>query len=174
MKEIWDIYDSNRNLTRRTHYRGDPMGKDDFHLVVHVWIVNSKGEFLISKRTPNKILPNMWECTGGAAVSGDDSLATALKETREELGITLVPKNGQLFKSYKRYLFDTNQFADVWLFRQDVDISSVVLNPEETCDAMWADKVMINQMVNDGSFIGREIVSYLDELFSFCERIICS
>ena len=171
MNEIWDIYDSNRKLTGRTHCRGKPMEEGDFHLVVHVWIVNGKGEFLLSQRTPNKPFPLMWECTGGAAISGDSSLATALKETREELGISLVPENGQLFKSFKQKLLDTNQIVDVWLFCQEVDISSVVLCPEETCDAMWADKASINQMIADGSFIGREIFSYLDELFFFCEKL---
>ena len=163
--EIWDIYDSNRNLTGKTHYRSIRQPDGGYHLVVHVWIMNGKGEFLITKRTSNKIFPGMWECTGGSAVAGDDSLATALKEVKEELGIILNPKNGQVFKSYRREFYNTRDFVDVWLFCEEVDISTVVLEPAETCDAMWADRVLINQMISTGTFIGREIFPYIDELF---------
>ncbi len=42
------------------------MKEGDHHLVVHVWIVNDKGEFLIQKRQSWKEGgPNMWD---GAAV----------------------------------------------------------------------------------------------------------
>jgi len=52
--EIWDVFDSKRNHKGRTHRRADPLQKGDFHLVVHVWLQNSIGEFLISQRALNK------------------------------------------------------------------------------------------------------------------------
>ena len=118
MAELWDVLDENGNKTGRLRERG-PMKKGEYHLVVNVWIMNDKGEFLISKRTPNKPFPNLWECTGGSAITGDDSLVTAIKEVKEELGITLDPKNGQLFKRDIRHFEDgSGDFVDVWLFRQ--------------------------------------------------------
>ena len=112
----------------------------------------------------------MWECSGGSAVAGDGSLATTIKETREELGIVLEPKNGSLFTRYKRDYYDNGDFVDVWLFRQEVDISTVIFNPEETWDAIWADKDKINEMIDQKTFIGRDIFPYIDELFCFCGR----
>ena len=85
MVELWDILDKNGNVTGRVHERGKPMNKGEFHLEVYVWIENDNGEYLISQRSLNKTFPNMWECTGGNAVVGDDSLTTALKEAKEEL-----------------------------------------------------------------------------------------
>lgn len=162
MTELWDILNKNGSKTGRLHTRGQPMAKGDFHLVVHVWIVNKKGEFLISKRTENKTFPLMWECTGGSAVAGDDSLTTAVKEIWEELGIKLAPENGKLFMSIK----GDNHFSDVWVFHQEVDLGDAVFCPDETCDAMWANKDQINQMIKDGTFIGKDIFTYLDELFA--------
>jgi 8-oxo-dGTP pyrophosphatase MutT (NUDIX family) len=169
--EFWDILDDNRNPTGRLHERGKPLGQGENHLVVHVWIMNDSNEFLIAKRTPNKSFPNMWECVGGSAVAGDGSLTTALKETEEELGVTLDPENGKIFKQYKRLCEDCSfggngggDFVDVWLFRQNVDISTVTLCPDETCDVMYAGKDIINRMIDEGTFIGREIFSYIDEL----------
>lgn len=100
MAEFWDIVDEHGNKTGNLHERGKPMQKGEYHLSISIWIFNSKGEFLISKRTPTQIAPNMWETTGGSAIAGEDSRAAALRETSEELGITLIPENGQLFKSY--------------------------------------------------------------------------
>ncbi len=173
MAELWDILDENGHTTGRFHERGKPMQKGECHLFVQIWIMNSKGEFLISRRAPSKIdLGGLWETTGGCAIAGDDSLKTALKETREELGITLDPKSGQLFKQFCRphKNDDGNCFVNVWLFRQEVDIAFVTLQPEETCDSMWASKAQIKQMINEGSFVPLYEVPYIDELFYFCDK----
>ena len=145
------------------------MGCGEYHLVVHVWIINDKGEYLIAQRTPNKPFPNMWECVGGSAVAGDDSLTTALKEVKEELGVLLEPQNGTLFEQYKRHFSNkSGDFVDVWLFSQNIHISNITLAPNETCDAMWATTNEINRMIDEGTFVGREIFSYIDELFNSC------
>jgi len=156
--EIWDVYDKNRVLTGRVHRRGDPLAEGEYHLVVHVWIVNSSGEFLITKRTPNKGYPNMWECTGGSAISGNDSLQAAIREAKEETGLELLSKNGKVLFSLNR----NDNFCDVWLFQQDFDINDVVFQPDETCGAKWADKNEIKRMVKSGEFIE---FCYMEELF---------
>ncbi|MDF2686275.1 MAG: isopentenyldiphosphate isomerase [Clostridia bacterium] len=162
--ELWDILDKNGNKLGRTVERGKPMSQDEFHLVVHVWIMNSKGEYLISKRTPNKPYPNMWEATGGSAVIGDDSISAAIREVNEELGVVLNPANGKLFKSYLRQNHDFPDICDVWIFKHDCPIEAIVFQEGETCDAMWAGKNKIYEMIKAGLFIGKDIYPYLDEL----------
>ncbi len=153
--EIWDIYDENRNKTGRFHRRGEILSRGDYHLVVHVWIKNSRGEFLITKRAPNKGWPNMWETTGGSALAGDDSLAAALREVREETGLSLSPENGRIIHSYMR----NDSFVDVWLFSEDHSLSQVVLCEGETVDKMFADSEKIRKMTEEGTFIN---FSYVD------------
>jgi len=147
--EIWDVYDSNRRLTGRTHRRIDPLPEGDYHLVVFVWLRNSKGEYLISKRAPNKGYPNMWENTGGSAVAGDDSLSAAVREIKEEIGLDVNPENGKLIKSS----ISEDSFLDVWLFQQDFDINDVVLQENETVDAKYATLDEIQCMIENGEFI---------------------
>ena len=169
MGEFWDVLDKDGNKTGRIHERGKSMLKGDYHLIVHAWILNPKGEFLISKRTPEIIgWPNMWQTTGGSAVAGDSSLDTALKETREEIGIILPAEKGEFFIRYSKIHSNDNggNFYDVWLFRQDVDIKDVILQPEETCDAMWASKDEILELIKQNKFIP---FPYIDEFFKFCE-----
>jgi len=170
MAELWDILDQNGNITGRSIERGKPMQKGEYHLVAEIWILNSKGEFLISQRSTGGTWHGLWQTTGGCAVAGDDSLKTALKETREEIGVILDPKNGMLFKRYTALRSNDpgGYIKDVWLFRQEADITSVVFQPEETCDAMWASKALVKQLIEEEKFIPKDIYPYLDELFKFC------
>lgn len=147
--EMWDVYDENRNPKGRLHRRGDPLAKGDYHLVVHVWIKNSEGKFLISKRHPKKGYPNMWEPTGGSALAGDDSLTAALREVKEELGITLSPENGRCVKT----LTGKDHITDIWEFFEDHSLSDVVLQEGETCGAAFADRETILRMNDEGTFV---------------------
>lgn len=155
--ELWDVYDSDRNKTQRVHRRGELLGEGDYHLTVHIWIKNSHGEFLITKRAPHKGFPNMWECTGGSAISGDDSLTAALREVKEETGLTLSPENGKIIHTYRMH----DYFCDVWLFTEDHDLSEVILCPEETTDKMMANADTIRKMHAEGKFIN---YSYIEKV----------
>ena len=157
--EIWDVYDSNRKLTGRTHRRIDPLPQGDYHLAVVVWIQNSKGEFLITKRAPNKGFPNMWESPGGAAAAGDDSLTSAIKEAKEETGLDLKTENGMFLFTHK---FD-DAFLDIWLFRQDFDLKDVILQEGETVDAKYATIDEIRELVQNNKFIPCD---YIGELYA--------
>ena len=50
MSEIWDLYTKYRKLAGIDHERGNKIPEGLFHLVVHVWIRNSKGQYLVSQR----------------------------------------------------------------------------------------------------------------------------
>ena len=106
----------------------------------------------------------MWETTGGSAISGEDSLTAALRETKEELGISLDPQKGTIFKcyTYPHSSGDGAAYIEVWLFKQNIDIATVILQKEETCNAIWASRKQIKEMINCGSFIN---FNYIDELF---------
>lgn len=131
--ELWDVYDKDRNFTGRTHRRGDPLSDGEYHLTVHIWLQNRDGRFLITKRAPNKGYAGLWECTGGSAIAGDDSLSAAVREVREETGLTILPEYGRIVHTYQGW----DWFTDVWLFRQEFDTEGVVLQPGETCDYRW-------------------------------------
>ncbi len=165
--EIWDVLDENGNKTGRYAERGRRMATGDYHLVVHVWKHNSKGEWLIDKRAPrvSDTLGGMWESTGGSAVAGDDSLTAALRETKEELGIDLDPKEGMLFRRTARKGINGHTwFQDVWIFEHDCPIEAIKLQKGETCDAMWATADKIKDMIMAGEFLGNEFYPYFDEM----------
>ena len=156
--EIWDVYDSERNLTGRTHRRADPLPASDYHLVVHVWLQNSNGEFLITKRAPTKGYPNMWECTGGSAITGDGSVAAAVREVKEEIGLDAKPENGMCVFT----ITGEDTICDVWLFRQNFNIDDIVLPENETTAAKYATTDEIRKMIGSNEFIG---FHYIEDLF---------
>ena len=149
--EILDIYTEERQRTGRTIIRGNPVIEGDFILVVHVWIVNDRGELLIQKRQPwKKIYPGMWDCAvAGAAQQGDDSAGAALREAKEELNLELnISKGRILFTDKFSFGFD-----DIWLVTQNIDISSIKLQQEEVAEAKWVTREKLGEMVKKGEFI---------------------
>ena len=157
--ELWDVYDTNRRLTGRTHRRGDQLPAGDYHLIVLTCLMNSSGEFLLTKRAPGKSRPGMWEFQGGCATAGDNSLTAAMRETKEETGITLDPKNGELMLELKF----ARAFFDVWLFRQDFCMQDIVLQPGETVDAKLATMDDVRRLVKAGEFVRDDFLEALFE-----------
>jgi isopentenyldiphosphate isomerase len=166
--EVWDVYDINGNKTGRLHERGKPMATGDYHIIVHVWKCNSKGEWLIDKRAPRYgrgDLDGKWETTGGCAIAGDDSITAALRETKEELGIKLDPKKGKLFNRFNRLGENGHTwFEDVWVFEYEEPIEAVAFDGSEVCDAMWATAEKIRKMMSDKLFLGEDVYPYFEEM----------
>jgi len=100
----------------------------------------------------------MWECTGGSAVAGDDSITAAIREVKEEIGLDVKPDNGKCLFTLTR----DDSICDVWLFRQDFSIDDVILQENETTDAKYALPDEIRAMVSDRGFIA---FHYIEELF---------
>ena len=158
--ELWNIYDQYRHITDRIHERGVEMKNGDYHIVVHVWIMNDKGQFLIQKRQPwKKGWANMWDCSAaGSAILGDSSEQAAVREAQEELGIDLDIDNGERLFTVK---FSCG-FDDIWLVRQNIKIEDLSLQEEEVAEAKWASKDEIKEMIRAGEFIP---FAYIDLFF---------
>ena len=156
--EILDIYDANRRLTGRTHRRADPLQPGEYILVVMVCTMNSRGEFLITKRAPGKKWAGMWEFQGGCAMAGDGSRDAAIREAKEEAGLNLAPENGECVMEL---VYGSAHF-DIWLFKQDFDMNDVVLQPGETVDVKLATMDEIRAMMQADEFVPD---SFIEELF---------
>ena len=155
--EIWDLYDENRELLGRDHVRGEQLPIDGYHLVVHVWIRNSKGEYLISQRSANrKIFPLTWECVDGSVLKGEDSLQGALREVKEEVGVDLLPENGQVVLSdIKKIEFGkvVNKIVDVWLFEYDGEVDLSNATTDEVAQVAWMNRSQIKELFDTDMFV---------------------
>ena len=164
MPEMWDIYDGNRVKTGKLAERGAKRQADEYCLGMQAWVRNSRGEWLLSRRAPEKTFAGYWECTGGGVVAGETTLQSAAREVGEELGVTVNMDTARLFRSDKRESENGGSFVDIWVFFCDWAIEDIVLQEGETCDAMWADGDEIRRMQADGRLLPPEHYPYLDEL----------
>ena len=155
--EMVDKLDNKRQMLNRITERSEKI-EGEYRQSVHTWIMNSKGEFLIQKRSPNKkTFPNMWSQTGGGVDEGETTLQAALRECNEELGISIDLNNIELILSFKRK-FD---FVDVWLVKQDIDISNIVLQEEEVSEVKWSSIDEIRELMKTDK-LAKSIEIYFD------------
>jgi 8-oxo-dGTP diphosphatase len=151
--EVWDVLDANGVKTGKTAIRGIPMLPGEFHLVVDVWVKNLNGKYLISKRASTKPSPGMWETTGGSALTGEDGLAAAIREVKEEVGIDLTPGAGKFICRQVRTTSITAYFLDIWQFNEPILDVEPTCQLEEVSEAKWASKTEILELIGRGLFI---------------------
>ena len=133
-KELWDILDGEGNPTGRTIERGKPLQAGEYMLAVHIYIVNSKGEYLMQKRSSTKeVLPGIWDTTGGAVTAGEDSRLGALREVEEEIGIKLALDELEYTARIQR----EQSFVDIWFLKKDFDADECILQEEEVEAVKW-------------------------------------
>ena len=155
--EIWDLYGKNRKKLGVTHTRGEPLPENGYHLTVHVWIKDDNGRFLISQRSRNKsTYPLLWECVGGSVLAGEDSLQGALRETKEEIGLSLSPEKGKIVSRIVRGVIDGkryNDILDVWLFNYNGEVDLSLATTDEVEDIKWLTVDEILKLDGDGKFV---------------------
>ena len=147
MAERWDLYDAFGEKTGAAVERSQPIPEGRYHLVVSVWVVNPRGEFLLSQRHPDKPYPLYWECTGGSVLQGESSLEGAVREVREELGLDLAPGAGRLLCRRRRD--ELQDLYDVWLFEADTPVSALRLQRTEVTAARWVDRDTLMEMFRE-------------------------
>ena len=100
--ELWDLYDSQRNPLNKTHERGQPFAEGEFYVCAEIWVKNSEGKFLITKRHPDKKAGNLWEFSGGGTLAGETTKQSAVRELEEETGIKIDESELELFATYQK------------------------------------------------------------------------
>lgn len=148
--EVWDILDADGRPTGRTHERGKPLSSGEFHLVVHIWIVDETGQVLIQKRADDlDWMPGAWAATGGSAVAGEESLAAAVRETEEELGLRIAPER---WRRIGRVTRNAN-LSDLWIARGSRAEFAPVRLDRDVAAVRWVSWPDLLAMVRGGEFV---------------------
>ncbi|MBQ6322098.1 MAG: NUDIX hydrolase [Lachnospiraceae bacterium] len=155
--EYWDIYDSNKQKTGRIMKRNDWILQDgEYHLSVLGVLVRPDGKYLITKRIMTKHwAPGWWEVPGGGVRMGETSLEAAIREVKEESGLTVPDRGQEPFLTYHRENpgEGDNYFVDVYRFELDFDEKDIVLQTEETTDFRIATSEEIRELAKQGIFL---------------------
>lgn len=142
--EKWDLYTKYREKTGRECIRGEELPEGLYHLTVHVWIRNAKGEYLMAQRSADRpVFPLMWECVSGSVLKGESSIEGAVREVKEEVGLDLEPGTGRRLLSkirgskvqYEGKAYD--DILDVWLFPYDGELRLEEATTDEVAEGKW-------------------------------------
>lgn len=145
--EQWDLYDGNRHPLNKTHIRGNEIAPGEYHIVVEIWTVNSKGEILLTLRHPKKeIYPNLWENTGGSVLVGESSKEGAARELKEETGI-IASESELILLGTKR---EGSAFVDTYIVHKDISIESLTMQEGETVSAQWVTLQEFDYIIDEG------------------------
>lgn len=146
MTEYFDLYTADRRKLGRKIQRGVPVPHGEYHIVVQIMSVNSKGEILLTQRVPQKTSGGRWECSGGCAVSGETSREAAVRELFEETGIRAVPSEISL----EWTLTTDSMLRDFYMVHKDVGLDQLVLQSTEVCAAKWVSFDRLEEMAENG------------------------
>ena len=93
--ELNDVYNKNMERTGKVIRRGESFGPGEYGFAVCVWVYDGEGRVLLTRRAPGKSFAGTWENSGGAALSGEDSLTAIQRELFEETGIRFYETAGK-------------------------------------------------------------------------------
>jgi len=132
--EYFDILNKDGSKSGLIAPKGQDMAEGQYYLGVHAYIHNSRGEFLLQKRSAKKdFLPGGWDIHMGHVMAGETSKEAIIREIHEELGVNL--KDVTFIKriTWEKY----NHFIDIYVVCKDIDTSSLELQKSEVEDVKY-------------------------------------
>ena len=141
MAELRDLYDINSNKTDKTYHKGDVIPEGYYPMVVMVVIRNSKGEFLMQKRSIAK--GGDWGVTGGHPKSGETPIEGIITEVKEELGLDFSNEDFILYDSG----CDGKDCYKMYFVTKDIDINEITIQEEELSEVKWFSMDELKHMV---------------------------
>ena len=156
MGEKLDIFDQNEEKTGESETDEHVHLNGLLHRTVHVWLVNSKKQILLQKRSKNKrIYPGCWDISAAGHInSGETSLQAATRETKEELGISLPESAFKFLTTIKQPTikysdnFIDNEFNDIYLVNRNFNMLKFILETNEVEEMKWVNKEEFERLIN--------------------------
>jgi len=152
MTEVFDIVDEAGQPTGKVISRDEAHQKGTLHRTAHVWLVKKKPEgydILLQKRSEEKdSFPGMFDTSSAGHIpAGDEPLQSALRELKEELGLTASPEELkfagtfriQYEKEFHGRLFRDNEVTRVYVYDKPVNIQDLTLQESEVSEVRWFD-----------------------------------
>ena len=152
-----DLYDKDRKLTGEFIYKGEPVPEGKYIIVILVMIQNSKGEFLIQKRSKQK--DGKYAATGGHVKTGQTSVEGMIDEIQEEIGLEVKPEELELLYSARED--EAQVFFDLYYMKKDIEIKDLVLQEEEVESVEWKTIEEIDELIKQDMFL----INHAEEVY---------
>lgn len=146
MGEFFDVLNEKGEYTGKVETREKCHKEGLWHKAVVVFIINSKGQVLLQRRSPNKKMwANMWDITaGGHVLAGEFGFQAIIRECKEELGIELSKNDitfiGATTSTNIKGDIINNHFNEYYIANKEIDETTLQLQEEEVSEVKWINK----------------------------------
>lgn len=151
--EYFDVLDERGQYTGKIETRGECHEKGLFHKAVALFIINSRNQVLLQKRSSSKrAWPNCWDISaGGHVLAGEFGFEAVIRECEEELGL-LIQEKDPLFIGAVTSCTTTphdihNHYNEFYIVRKDLEVDSLKLQTSEVSDVCWFERADIVQKI---------------------------
>lgn len=152
--ELWDVYIRQRQLTGRTHRRGEPLAQGDYHMVANALVFKQDGALLVQQRSFKKMaLPGGWVlATGGSVLQGETSLEGIQREVVEELGAQATQFE-RIRTSWEKDWFD-----DLYVTSITQPLDSLKIQTSEVEQVTWLSIKDAQKISSDPDYLDDDIL----------------
>ncbi len=160
MPEYQDLYNKKKQKLKQKIIRGvqrPPFGT--YRMIVRVMTVDDAGSILLTRRAPEKTYAGKWEITGGCVQAGEDSSEAAVRELREETGLSANPEELE----YRGDLFGPDYIFDYYLLRWHGARPAIRLQTGETSEARWVTPREFYELFRGDQTVTRECVHFFEK-----------
>lgn len=133
MDELIDIVDRNGNPTGESALKSEIHTNGHYHNTAHIWFYNGKADILLAQRAKTKtICPLLWDVSvAGHVDAGETVIDAALRETQEEIGLTITENDlykigvFPCFQTYENGIID-NEFHHTYISKLEVTLNQLI------------------------------------------------
>lgn len=164
MEEILDIIDEEDHVVGSAPF-SEVHKNNHLHRIIHVFVVNSKGEILLQLRSHNKpTYQGYWTMSiGGHVSSGEDYIDAAIREGKEELGLVIDTKDLE-FLGKNDYVNDVGHKIKYQVYKLYSD-GPFTPDPYEADKVEFFSLDAIREMIENGEKFHQEMLVSLREYF---------
>ena len=138
MEEFIDILNKDGTPTGQSAPKSEIHSKGFYHNTVHIWLYTKTGYILLAQRAKSKtICPLLWDVSvAGHIDAGEDLLAGAIREIKEEISLTLAKEDLNkigvfpCFQSYPNGIID-NEFHHTYIAELKTELDTLKPQPNE-------------------------------------------